>query len=111
MLEQQVLLLPGVHLPCSLAQHPGADLTDESAVFRYWNEFGRSEQSSLRMAPANQGLGAGDCGVREIHLGLVVELELAQRERASQIRLEFQSVRDAFHHIGGKLLDLTTSTL
>src|SRR5260221_288808 len=58
---------------------------DEADLFGQRNECGRSDYSFFWMIPANQSLESADFVAREIYHRLIVEFELAGRQRLAQI--------------------------
>jgi hypothetical protein len=68
-------LVPQRGLAHGLAEHPVADGDDEAAVLGHRDEARRRDVAQLRVAPAQQGLGADDAAARQVDLRLVVQPE------------------------------------
>src|SRR6185437_7942642 len=69
------------HLPCSrlparFAQHPFPNRDDQAGLFGHGDEAAGRDETALRVAPANQRLGAVDTAGLHVNLRLVVQLEL-----------------------------------
>src|SRR6188472_906445 len=75
-------------------EHPSADRDDETHLLGEGNEVERRDQSAIRMLPAQERLGARDRLVRELHVRLVVDVELAALERVAEVRLELHPLDD-----------------
>ena len=69
----RLAVAPAAHLRASLAQHPVADLDDQSALFRQRYEFIRRYETALRMRPAQQRLDGLDAQVLEGEARLIME--------------------------------------
>src|SRR5258708_35136239 len=59
---------------------------NEAGLLGQRNEGRRRDHSLVRMIPANQGLEPADVAARQIDHRLVVELELAGRQRLAQVQ-------------------------
>ncbi len=75
----QALLMPGGDLCARRPQDPLADLDDEPGLLGDGDELVGREDAELRMAPAQQRLGAGDLAAGDLHFRLVEQHELALR--------------------------------
>ena len=70
-----------------LPDDPLADRHDEADLLGQRDEVGRRDHSPGRMIPADEGLEAADFVARQIDDRLVVQLELAGRQRLAQVLL------------------------
>jgi hypothetical protein len=80
----QALAAPGRHLAAGFVQHPGADLGDQAGAFGHRDEKRRLHLAQLRVAPAQQGLGADDAARAQVQLRLPVQAEFTARQRLLQ---------------------------
>ena len=71
-----------------LPDHPFADRHDEADLLGERDERAGRHHAVLGMVPADQRLEAADLVAREIDDGLVVQLELAGRQRLAQVVLQ-----------------------
>src|ERR1700674_5235741 len=85
LIELQASVDPGSRLSARLAKHPLADWHDKSAIFCDGDELVREDQSTLRMPPADERLGAGYRAGLEIDLRLIVEHEFVPFQGAAQV--------------------------
>ena len=67
-----------------LAQHPCAQLDDESTFVGQWNEFIRTDNAQFRMSPAHQRLATGDSITLQFNDGLKLEKEFIALDRVAQ---------------------------
>ena len=94
----QAGLAPDADLPAGGMQHPGAQRHDEPALLGPGHELAGQHGAASGAAPAKQGLDADQATVRHRHLGLVVEVELAELEPKAEVTLE----QLALLHRGGE---------
>jgi hypothetical protein len=87
-------------VPATLAQDPAADRDDQAGLLGDRDELVRRHEPALGVVPAQQRLHAGDAAVLEAHDGLVVELQLAGRDRALEVRAQFEAGEHALVHLG-----------
>ena len=59
--------------------------THDTGLLGNRDEVVRRDEAAIRVAPAHQSLDAGDPAIRQMRLGLVVKLELALFDRATQV--------------------------
>ncbi len=83
--------LPGRRLFDGTAQHPVADGDDQAGLFGDRDEAIRRDAAQRGVLPAQQGLDADDVAMLQVHLRLVVQLELLVAQRMAQRRLQHQS--------------------
>ena len=84
-----------------LHQGPVAELLDKLGFLGNRDEQRRRDEATGRMLPAHQRLDADDGSAREIHLRLVMQLELLLRERRAQRVLKLDAVERLARHVGG----------
>src|SRR5205807_9223704 len=92
-------LLPAFHLKARLQQHPPTNRNDRARFFGYGDEIVWRDQAALRMLPTNQSLKPYEHTRVEPDNGLVVDVELASIDRATQIAFELQQMNRASVHI------------
>ena len=85
------LLQPRPLLAAGLAQHPRADRHDQAALLGDGDEPVGRHQAAVGLGPADQGLHADQLAGEGVHLGLVVEGQLAGLEGPAQAALEFEA--------------------
>src|SRR5439155_12999150 len=85
-------LVPVVALMQRGVQHPLAERADQARLFGEWDEARRREQAVLRMLPAGERLDSIELSGSEIHEGLVMEDDLVELERRSQLTDEGEAI-------------------
>ncbi len=90
--RRQAERLPGDVLPADRVEHPFSDGHDQAGLFRDRDELHRRDRAQVRMAPAQQGLHAGDAAAPDVPLGLVLEFEFAEFQRVPQAGLEVETL-------------------
>ena len=90
--------LPGGQLLAGRAQHPVPHGHDESTLLGHTNEFARGYQPTLRVLPADQGLGTHHAAV-QVELRLVVQHKLPRREGHLQVGLQLRAHADRDLHL------------
>ena len=80
-------------------QRPGADWQNQPGLFHQRNEFHRRHEPQLGALPADQRLDPDNGALLELDLGLVMQHELLVVERAPQLVLERQLLRDPLGHL------------
>ncbi|MCR5871883.1 hypothetical protein LRS12_14870 [Sphingomonas sp. J344] len=81
-------LLVGDHL----AQRPEREPDDLAAIFRRVDELTGKDQAAYRMMPADQRLGTRHRFATDIHLGLILQEQLARSDRAGQFAHQRRAV-------------------
>src|ERR1700732_3474779 len=82
------------------SQHPFAEPRDEAGLLGDRNELGRCDHTTFGMMPAHQCFAATDLIRLEVDNRLVIDLELAPRERLTEVELEIAPDRHARIHLG-----------
>ena len=96
MLLRRAITVPPRELSARSVDNPGADLDDLSGLLGDADKVAGQDQSALRVAPAQQGLGADNPAAIQ-YLGLVVELELLAGQCRAQAQLDGKAgIRRAF---------------
>src|SRR6185437_7500186 len=98
-------------LAAGLVQYPGADLVDQPALFRERYEIPRLDETSLRMSPADERLGAIDIAARGLGLRLVMQLELPGLDGGMQIALQAHPSDCVGIHPFGEALHIVAAAL
>ena len=75
---------PLAHLVESRPQDVRREPVDQAGALCQGHELVRRDEATFRVAPAHERLHPHDVTVRESHLGLVVELEVAGLQRLTQ---------------------------
>jgi hypothetical protein len=91
---------PRCRVVAGLLQDPVAERHDQAGVFRDRNELVGADQSALRMTPAYQRLGPADALSPHVNDRLIVQLELAVRNRLAQIIFEGLLGVGGLDHLG-----------
>ncbi len=81
--------MPFAQLLAGLVQHPVADGDDAAVLFGQRNEQVRRDHAVRGVGPAEQGLDTGDALPAIVHLQLIGQVELAEREGLAQVFLQF----------------------
>ena len=97
---RQSLGVPGAQLQRRMLQHPQIDGHDGAALLGDRDEFRRRDQPPLRMAPAQQGLGPGQCTAVQCALRLEDQEQLAVRGGVLEARGQLQRAARVRLHLG-----------
>src|SRR5690242_7275419 len=92
-------------LATRFAQHPLADGNDEPRFLGDGNEATRGDEPAFWMTPTDECLGAVDATGADIHLGLIMKLELALDESPPQPALQLQALPREHVHRGREELE------
>jgi hypothetical protein len=92
------VLAPFAHLGQCLAEHPAPDRHHQAGLLQHADELVRTHQPALRMAPAQQGLEAGDaaCGhrvARLVHQQELVAFDASRMRRSRSRRSRIACIR------------------
>ena len=94
---REPVLVPLARLRAGGAQHPLADRHDQARELGDRDELPRRDQAQLRVAPADERLGAEDLGRPQVDEGLEVQLQLVVGHGLPQTALqESRSIAFAF---------------
>ena len=74
--------------------------TNQTAFLGDGNELSRQYESALRVPPAYQRLDAAHLAGRDVDLRLIVQGQLALRERAAQLRFDLEALARESHDAG-----------
>ncbi|MEO7762696.1 MAG: hypothetical protein ABIS68_12385 [Casimicrobiaceae bacterium] len=92
-------------MPACLHENPVADGDDQPRFLGEADEFGWTDQSLVRMAPAQQRLYADDVAGLHAHLWLITQFELLAFDCELQTRVEIEPVLDLVMDFGGEELE------
>src|SRR5206468_10145865 len=84
--------VPGGELAATFAQRPVAQRLDQVGLFGDRDEPPGRDPASLGVAPAHEGFDAADPAARDIHLRLIMQLQLPPRDRGPQCVLELDAL-------------------
>ena len=101
--RRQARALPGATLEASGAQHPRADLDDETALLGERQEPAWTEQAPVRMLPAEEGLQADDLPAHRIDRRLVMQDELVTPQCLLERRVQALAFAQGCHAGGVEL--------
>ena len=93
---------PRCSLPARGLKHPPTDRDDQAARFECRDEFVGHDDAPLGMAPAQEGLDAGEGSCGEINSGLIHQEELAGFQSAVQSDIEMSVIIRVVLHRGGE---------
>ena len=102
-------VLPRAILPAGCAQYPATHCEDEPAFLRDRDELLRNEQTSMRMAPANEGFDARGRAAPQIHDRLVVQRKFVALERESQSVFDGLTFERADIHVFAEELEIVST--
>ncbi len=94
--------MPVRALPAGGVEHPAADLGDQATTLGQLDEDPGRDQATLRMAPAQQRLDAGDALGAQVDQRLIDEEQLVAAERRDEIDLQIEPLLGSGVHAGLK---------
>ena len=94
--------LPAAGLGDGVPEHPVADFHGEAALVGGVEEGIRRQQAQGRVAPADQGLGAGDPAGAQVHDRLVLQFELVGGQRRPEFCRQVDPLLGGLVHGLGK---------
>ncbi len=92
-------LMPGLELAARLGDHPVAHIHHQPQFLDHRDEVARRHQPALRVAPAQQRLGASQTLAVAAELRLVIEDEFVLLEGVAQVAFQFQALQGAGVHV------------
>ena len=92
-------IVPLPDLLAGLAQHPSADLQDQTAVFGNRDKTRGQQQAELRTAPADQRFQADQRAVLGVDLGLIVQHKLVAAQGIAQLTAEQLAIFHRRQHL------------
>src|SRR6185437_4205676 len=96
--QMQALVLPRAGLAARLVQYPLSDGHNEAGILGQRDEPTGRNEPARGVTPADERLGALDVARGDIHLRLIVQLELALGDGGAQAALELQALaRQGIH--------------
>ena len=103
--------MPGLELAAGFADHPVAHIHHQPELFQYRDKVPGRYQSTARVAPAQQGFGAGKAFAVAAELRLVIEHEFVLVQGVAQVAFQFQALQGAGVHVGLVELEVVFAAL
>src|ERR1700723_589338 len=102
---------PSPGLRTCLSGDPLTDRHHEATVFGNWQELTGRNETSLRVLPANERLGACNCTCLEIYLRLVMQHKLFALQCVPQATFEGLTLTGVYVHVVSKKLIIVAPLL
>ena len=109
--KQVPTIQPTPRLRAGGVQYPVANRHDQRRIFRNRNKLRRRHHAHLRVIPADQRLVAKQLARVQLELGLVVQQELAARQRGVQAVFQAHALHGRGVHVRGEELKVVLAAL